>query len=144
MACCDDLSLGILSSLRDVTCRHGCIFFDLCVYELGGDLIGLVCPVDRVKIVRNAVTDCVLVHEPRSIGRKALPVCVRERQVHVALVAEEDGVPNLVQLVGCERRRQWEVVATSVSLGVLFIDSSACMEWLMYIAQIMNEEPHRS
>lgn len=52
----------------------------------------------------------------------------------------DDGVPDGVELISRVVVLQREVIATSVTLRVISVDSGESVEWLVDVAEIVDEE----
>ena len=55
-----------------------------------------------------------------------------------------NGVPNGVEVVGSFAVRKINEIATKVTLWILVVDSGSGVQWLVQVADVMNEEAHGS
>jgi len=88
------------------------------------------------------VSDVVLLHKHNGNISKVLPVAVIEWKVSVSGILVSDGVPNGVQVRCSFAGWQVDRITSAIALRVLGVNSGGGVQWLMDVADVVDEEPH--
>lgn len=99
-------------------------------------------PQFNVKVHGIGIRDLVFAHQSLSLARKIRPIVVIERKLRSTSEFINDRVPNSVQVLGTFFARKVDEVATKVSPLVLVVDPSGGVEWLVHIANVVDQEPY--
>ena len=138
----DDLSLGNSSCLIDIIISWHLSFLNGWIDASPGVIEGFLGPHLDVHFTGLLVSDVVLLHKHNGSISKVLPVAVTEWKVSVSGKLVSDGVPNGVQ-VSCSLA-VWQVdrITSAIALRVLGVNSGGGVQWLMKVADVVDDEPH--
>lgn len=137
-----DLSLGDDLGLVEILLGKGVVRRDVWVNDVLGDQEGLVGPLDGVEVVGVLVRDLVLLLQGLSKSGEFIPFAVSEWKFGKAGEFVDHGVPDGVQVGGSLLCWKIHEVAAKISLHMLMVDFSGGVEWLVDVAQVVDEEPH--
>jgi hypothetical protein len=134
------LFLNDFDSSGNVGIRECGLLSGICIYVLLGNLEGFLSPQVDVKVLVLRRDDWVFCADWAGNASDLRPWRAGERKSHSVCVFVDHWVPGGVEVCDCLLAWETEVVAALVTLGVLAVDSRRCVEWLVKVSNIVDEE----